>query len=116
MSEQQEQRGILRKRVGEFYVSFLAVVPFDIERIDGLHSVWLGFKRIGVEGRGIVADVELLYPLQVPEHEGRPETDRVPFFQIIVDLLSLSAKAFRRGEEVAVMMQVMNTDFETAVG
>jgi hypothetical protein len=46
---------------------------------DRVHSVGLSLEGIGAEGGGVVGNVQILDSLQVSEHKGRRETDRIHF-------------------------------------
>ena len=78
--------------------------------------VGLRFEWVGVERAGVVGDVQIVNPVKVSEHVTGSETDGVPFFQVVVDPLSLESKTLTRGEKVTVVIKVVDTHLEAAVG
>src|SRR6185503_1153051 len=81
-------------------------------RID---TIGLRFERIGVERRGIVEHLEVVNPIEVVVHEARTKADRVPLLEVLIDLLCATPKAGPRPIQLAIMLEIMNADFESVL-
>ena len=53
----------------------------------------LRFERIGIEGRHVIVDLELVQPIEVMQHEARAKADCAPFLQVSVDFGGASSKS-----------------------
>jgi hypothetical protein len=82
----------------------------------GTDSVGLGFEGVGVEGGTVVLDVEVVEPIELTEHEPGAEPDDVPVVEVTVDVLGVITEGIAGSEQFAVVMEVMDADFEPVVG
>src|SRR5260221_996926 len=83
---------------------------------DRVHSVRLRLERVGVEGGTVVFDFQFVQPIEVVMHETGTEANRLPFPQVVVDLAGVLLERCFRPVELAVVIQVMDTDFKTVTG
>ena len=83
--QEDKQKEILRKRVGEFHISLLPVLIWNPKGKDRGHPVRLGFEGIRAKGGGVVFDIEMMEHLQVVVHAGAAEAHGAPFYQGAVD-------------------------------
>jgi len=81
----------------------------------GPDPVRLGLEGVGVEGRAVVLDVEVVQPVEVVVHETGAEPDGIPLFQVLVDLLGAATEVLAVPIELAVVIQVVDADFEAVV-
>jgi hypothetical protein len=75
----------------------------------------LRFKGIGVEGGGIVSNVQLMQPIQLMQHESGSEPNRSPLAKIIVNSRCAAFKLSSRREKPAVVPKVVNADLKTLI-
>src|SRR6267378_403378 len=84
----------------------------DPEGEDGVCAIGLRFEGVGVEGGTVIFNVEVVQPIQVVVHEAGTEADGPPFFETIIYLPSMCAKRFAGGVELAVVIEIVDADFE----
>jgi len=75
----------------------------------------LRLEGIAVESGGIISDVEVMQPLEIVEHEAGTKANRAPLVKVMVDVSGLASEFPARGEKVAVVMQIVNADFESGI-
>ncbi|PYT04991.1 MAG: hypothetical protein DMF60_13445, partial [Acidobacteria bacterium] len=76
-------------------------------------ALWLRLERIGVERGTVVFDLQVVQPIQIVEHEGRPKTKGVPVLKIAVDARSAFAENPSGVKKLPVVVQVVNANFKT---
>jgi len=103
---------ILGKGIGDLYVPILFLVLGDPEGEDGAHAIRLGFEGIGVEGGGIVSNLQVVQPVQVADHGGGAEPYGAPILQIMVNPDRPSPKDLPRPIIQTVMQEAMNRDLK----
>src|SRR5205085_8840272 len=112
---------ILGQGVRELYVSVLSASRLSAvmtgrwhpKRENGVSAFWLRFEGIGIEGGGVITNVQVMQPLQVVKHETRPESARAPFVKIMIDVSRVPAKGAPGSEQASVVSEIMDTDFKT---
>src|SRR5262249_29434820 len=84
LTEQQEQGRVLRQRVGKLDVTRLrATAPTGHpKRKDGIHPVRLRFERVGVKGRSIVTQLQVMEPIELMKHRPGTKAHRFPVLKI----------------------------------
>ena len=70
--------------------------------------------RVRVEEGKVVIDVQCLHPFRVPVREWCAKTACLHHFEIAVDASRSTEKLRVRGEELPVMLEAVDTDFEAA--
>jgi hypothetical protein len=98
--EDEEEGRVLGEGVGELDVAgaagaFRGAHP---ERKDGAGAVGLGLEGVRVEGRGVVADLKLVVPVEVAEHKPGAEALGGPVTQVAVNAPGFGRELSRRGE------------------
>ena len=81
----------------------------------GADAVGLGFEGVGVESRGVVLDVKVVEPVEIAQHEAGAKAAGVPVFEVAVDLCGAATESLAGPEEFAVMVEVVDTDFEAVL-
>src|SRR5439155_21928210 len=79
---------------------------------DSLTPIWLRLEWVGVEGGRIVLHIEIMQPIEITQHEPRPESRCAPFTRIAVDPYGASFESTIRGKEMTIMLKIMYSDFE----
>ena len=79
-------------------------------------SVWLRLEWVRVERGRIVLHIEIMQPIEITQHEPRPESRRAPFSRIVVDSYHASFELAMRGKEVAIMFKIVYSNLESAGG
>src|SRR6266480_3795700 len=83
---------------------------------DSLTPIWLRLEWVGVEGGRIVLHIEIMQPIEVTQHEPRPESRCAPFTRIAVDLCRASFEPAARGKEMAIMFKIVYPNLESSGG
>jgi hypothetical protein len=87
----------------------------DPEGDKAADTAGLGLEVIGLEGGSFVLDVEFVRPIQVAKHERALKTDRTPFLKFAIDPRSAALKFLLATEEMTIVLQIMNLDFESVL-
>src|SRR5258706_6132588 len=88
---------------------------WDEEGENGINAVGLGFEGVGVEGRSVVAGIDVVQPVEIMEHRAGTKSRCAPFLQIAVDDRGLPGEFTAAAIQAAVVAQIMNTDFEAVL-
>ena len=78
-----------------------------------MSSLRLGLERIGVEGGHVVANGQLMQPIEFVQHKARSKALSIPIGEILIDSLGFSDKAAPGAIQAAVVMKIVHTNFET---
>src|ERR1700730_10570243 len=76
--------------------------------------LWL--KGIGIESGSIVLDVEIVQPIQLMQHEARPESGRAPLIDIMVDMRGLTSELTARCKKVTIVLEIVHAYFKSVAG
>src|SRR6266699_78136 len=83
---------------------------------DGVTSIGLRLKRVRIKGRCVVLHIEGVQPIEITQHEPRPESRCAPFTRVAVDLCRASFEPAVRGKEMAIMFKIVYPDLESSGG
>ena len=87
-----------------------------IEWEDGADASRLGLEGIGIEGRAVVLDVQVMEPFKSALHCGRPETGGIPVFQVFIDLGYPLVEYGPGFEFLPIMIETVYSHFKTIGG
>ena len=75
----------------------------------------LRLEWVGIEGRHVILDIELMQPVEVVEHESRAKTNCLPILEISIDPNRVFPEFSRRTKQSAVVSQVVHAYLETVL-
>src|SRR6266700_4832484 len=79
---------------------------------DGLAPFRLWFERIGVEGRCIISNAQLVQPIQLAQHKCRSEPDSSPLSEIVIDSRGPLPELPSRPIKSSVMLKIVDAYLE----
>jgi hypothetical protein len=100
--EHKEKSGILGQGVWKFDVTG-AIVSGHPEGEYRVYAVWLRLEGVGIKGRCIIKDVEVLEPVEIVEHECGAKPDGSPRRQIMINVVSIGCKALAGTVQLTVV-------------
>src|ERR1017187_3057342 len=116
LPKNQKKSRILRQAVGELDISSTIRAVRrrrHPKREDRPGGGGLRLKGVCIESRGIVLDIEIVQPIEFVEHEAGSKPGCGPFLHIGINSRRVLAESLAGLIEFAVMMQIMNADFES---
>ena len=57
-----------------------------------------------------------MQPIQVMQHEARPESGRAPFIDIVVDMSGLTGELAARCKEMTIVLEIVHAYFKSVAG
>src|SRR5438270_2052589 len=99
MTQEQEKSRVLWKGIRQLQVTLPITISLliclgasDKKWENGMSSLRLGLERIGIEGGHVVANGQLMQPIEFVQHKARSKAFSVPIGQILIDPLGFSDK------------------------
>jgi hypothetical protein len=116
LTQKDEQREVLRKRVGQFDVSWpVSAWRLDPTGEDPIKTAGLWLKWVYIIGGDAVVDVQLRDPGQVVVHGSGSEAACLPVGEKLVNPSRASLKGTPVTIKLSVMIKVMDEHIESAV-
>src|SRR5438067_12158939 len=77
-----------------------------------MSSLRLGLERIGVKGGHVIANGQLMQPIEFVQHKSRSKALSIPIGQIIIDSFGFSDKIAPGAIQAAVVIKIVHATFE----
>src|SRR5947207_15143613 len=77
-----------------------------------MSSLRLGLERIGVKGGHVIANGQLMQPIEFVQHKSRSKALSIPIGQILIDSFGFSDKIAPGAIQAAVVMKIVHANFE----
>src|SRR5438045_8678095 len=81
---------------------------------NGMSSLRLGLERIGVKGGHVIANGQLMQPIEFVQHKSRSKALSIPIGQILIDSFGFSDKIAPGPIQAAVVMKILNANFKAS--
>ena len=122
MTQEQEKSRVLWQGIWQLQIAVPIAVSLviglrasDKKWENGMSSLWLRLERISVEGGHIVANSQLMQPIEFVQHKAGSKALSIPIGEIFINLPGFSDKTAPGAIKAAVVMEIMHANFE-AIG